>query len=106
MSYNIGDCVNRGADLLTKHFGGTSWVERIDFDVLRMHSPFECVLGQLFKTYSNGLEALGIDPDNGEDEAYGFEIDDSFSTYYTLELLWRNKIEGLRLAGLNPGGVL
>jgi hypothetical protein len=48
-----------GAALLDAELPG--WAERIELGLLDLGSPRCCVLGQLYGTYSVGLEAVGLD---------------------------------------------
>lgn len=51
--------VNRGVDLLDRYFGDrSSWVDRIEVDRLEMSNECNCILGQLFDHYVDGLIAL------------------------------------------------
>lgn len=38
--------------------GPTNWRERIDVEILNMHSGTLCVLGQVFGSYGKGLDRL------------------------------------------------
>ena len=48
--------VGRGARLLDQE--NPSWYENVDTNLLRQHSVYGCVLGQLYGDYDNGLDAL------------------------------------------------
>ena len=53
--------VLKGASLLDTHFKGYDWRSEIDIETLEMDSSSQCVLGQLFGDYQNGLIALKLD---------------------------------------------
>jgi len=53
--------VLKGASLLDVHFKGYDWRSEIDIETLEMDSSSQCVLGQLFGDYQNGLIALKLD---------------------------------------------
>jgi hypothetical protein len=76
----IMERVRKGADRLTTHYNPTHttpWVDVVDLDKLDILGSSRCVLGQLYRRYYDGLEALnlsdvsgrmhGFDPDKGED---------------------------------------
>lgn len=52
--------VAKGKAALDEHFG-PEWVERVDWDKLRMSSTSSCILGQLFG------DDLRVDPDGWRD---------------------------------------
>ncbi len=61
--------VERGAELLNKHFGSNEWKERLNPDSLNMRAlGTSSVLPRLFGSYSEGKRVLGID----DARSYGF----------------------------------
>jgi hypothetical protein len=56
------------------------WHERINVSQLDMHSTSNCVLGQLFGGYWNGLKAVGISTDAKDETAADLGFD-----YYGLK---------------------
>lgn len=85
----------RGARLLDKKMPG--WVGRIDVGTLNMGDNLSCVLGQLFRSYGEGLYNLG----HPSAVWHGFNIDSpSYPTidprtqhkFSRLDTLWRKAI--------------
>jgi hypothetical protein len=80
--FTIQERVERGAMALDSYFGSREeWRDRVDLNNLDMHSPFLCVLGQVFADYVEGLQELethwrATDEDSYEDiaEQHGFEL--------------------------------
>lgn len=80
--------IERGAALLTKHFGGLGWVRKVDMERLNLGSPGSCVLGQVFEAdgpWDNGFRAGSValfgrvDYLGGEAAEHGFtEVDARF----------------------------
>lgn len=77
--------VEKGATLLTEHFGNTDWVNRIDPDKLYAGSCEDCPLGQLFGEFLEGRDELGLTPD--EATSHGFECGVEYS-YGELDRAW------------------
>lgn len=50
--------VERGVAALRAYYGNDDWVERIDLGMLQLARVDNCVLGQLFGDYHEGLAAL------------------------------------------------
>ena len=49
--------ITRGIAWLDQHAPG--WVDRIDLDVLDVADPERCPLGQIFGSYTDGLDVIG-----------------------------------------------
>lgn len=62
--------IKRGVELLNEKSPG--WHSKIDLDRLDMADRDDCVLGQLFGDYFDGLEAIGVRPDR--DVSFGFNF--------------------------------
>lgn len=100
--------VDKGAKLLDVEVD--DWRERINPDELWLESPMKCVLGQVFSSYSSGMEALGIDiTDDVTTVEFGFEAEnatsavplDKFSKtemlqeYVELSNEWKRRLSGV-----------
>jgi hypothetical protein len=77
MNHCLSERVNRGAKLLdAKHPG---WHKEININELNMASCTQCILGQCFGRYGNGLDALQLEDfdDDGQEKlddiAHGFD---------------------------------
>lgn len=55
-----GRKITKGAAALDLHFGHRDWRLWIDLDNLNLGHPRYCVLAQLFGTYLDGMDKLGI----------------------------------------------
>lgn len=83
--------VERGAALLDKRH--PEWCKRIDLVKLNMRDGHQCVLGQVYGHFGNGLTELHI-----QAWRYGFipttkSIADENSDYARLKPLWRKAVE-------------
>ncbi|MEK7583502.1 MAG: hypothetical protein AAB483_03845 [Patescibacteria group bacterium] len=88
----IDERVQRGAALLDKRVPG--WVMRINLETLDIGESQFCVLGQLFKSYSNGFQALGIPGGAG---IHGFNsIGGKSAEYALLNPAWKCLIKRRR----------
>lgn len=85
MNGPIGDLMRAraGARRLDHHFGGPQWALRVDVNALTIASAEDCILGQVFGDYSDGLEQLKL-MQPGKPTMYGFVSID--------ELRWRGQI--------------
>lgn len=63
MSADVETRVAGGIRQLNAFFGGHSWMSRIYTSTLDMESDSKCILGQLFRSYRNGIAALGSQVD-------------------------------------------
>lgn len=101
----ISERVARGVALLDSVEPG--WFHRVDVDALNVASSKYCVLGQLFRDYSLGAKALGLDQDGAAEHGFqvtmfkgpwGFEetVRNSLNEYPALAQEWRRVIEILR----------
>jgi hypothetical protein len=52
--------VSLGADALTEYFGNDTWREEINPYTLRIDCVWSCVLAQVFGSYSEGCNELGL----------------------------------------------
>src|SRR4029077_12412117 len=79
-----------GAALLDRLTPG--WWRLVKLRPLDINSTCNCVTGQLFGDYGDGLRELGLTDDEAEE--YGFTTNDrdSGSTMYTLTRAWKQEI--------------
>lgn len=84
--------VAAGVALLDKY--DEDWWSRINLCTLEMSGCYSCILGQLFGSYSDGREALGIEP--GEGDLYGFDSLGPDQDFGTLQFMWAEIIEARR----------
>lgn len=84
--------VEKGIKLLDEKVPG--WRERIDPDSLDMSDCFQCILGQLFGSFSDGSKKLGF-VWLGNTEDFGFEVKQRFAPlpYDELTNLWKKELE-------------
>jgi hypothetical protein len=87
---NMADRVDRGIFLLDKCC--PDWRLRIQLPSLDMESMYACVLGQVFGTYGNGCEELGLDDLDGGAAEYGFDMTRARNEYAPLRTLWEKAI--------------
>lgn len=64
---SLAERVAKGVERLDKR-GPLYWRRRVDPDTLDLRSPFCCVLGQVYGSYTEGLDALEL----GSSVDYGF----------------------------------
>ena len=93
--------VERGATLLDAEQPG--WCKRIDLVTLDMGDTEQCVLGQMYGHYSDGVDALGLGLREyagvyTKASTHGFDHDHAFpgetdDQYPRLLPLWREAIE-------------
>jgi hypothetical protein len=62
----------RGAKLLDEKYEG-NWRKKVDVDKLNMDYQDECILGQIYGDYEDGLEELFGSCDYQASEDYGFD---------------------------------
>lgn len=96
--------VKRGAKLLDEKV--PSWYTSINLDTLELSSCLECILGQLFGHYSDGLTELKIDFQNSiaSDSPryyYGFSVCGNVSSTWwkALTELWKQEVLARRNNG-------
>jgi hypothetical protein len=82
-----------GARLLDERQEGWWKEENINLDTLDMNCPFNCVLAQLYGTYTEGREELGIEYAKGDH--YGFDCYTA-SQFELLTELWSYLIKARR----------
>jgi hypothetical protein len=91
----IKESVIRGIERLNKVFG-PDWVDEVDPRSLLMSNCSSCVLGQVYGDYYIGLEKLGIDLEDDDEERddetedgifFGFDAIDG--EYKELDEAWR-----------------
>lgn len=66
---SIAEKVQNGSNLLDRVRPG--WRDEIDLDTLDIGSLDCCVMGQLYGSYTRGLDALGL---TGKATAHGFSL--------------------------------
>lgn len=84
--------VQKGVALLNQSNPG--WIDEINWDTLILSDMYKCILGQLYGSYPEGCEALGLSTcrccagyeENASD--YGFTTFDELS-FELIEELWR-----------------
>lgn len=94
MFFTPASRITAGAKLLDRNVSG--WEDRIDLDKLDLSTHDCCMLGQLFGSYSKGLEDLNI----GNPSRYGFftgtthgpRTQRDFLQYDKLKRIWTNLI--------------
>ena len=91
----MSDRVAAGAALLDERRPG--WAADVDPDGLEMRGCLECVLGQLFGQYEQGLGRLDIPTSAARGfaaERFGFDVyaSDGDAAYDALNDLWREQI--------------
>lgn len=93
------DRVKAGAALLDKERPG--WANEIDVAELRMHDCDQCILGQIYRRFSKGLDWFGITRDDAARNGFDILIIDSTKqreAYAELGRLWRAEIDARRNA--------
>lgn len=85
------DRIKRGLELLDTEARG--WENEIDLTILDMGDSDVCILGQLYGTYRDGLEALTL---SLSPEEAGFERVAGESTYTELTQTWTEIIRKKR----------
>lgn len=86
---HIADRVSRGAELLDRE--QPEWAGRISLDDLHMRDCDECVLGQIFGDFTEGVDVLGI-----ADSAYHLGFYGEVRESKLLALVWIAEIERRR----------
>jgi len=76
--------VERGAELLDARVPG--WRERVNPDTLDLAQDCNCVIGQTFGDYDDGLELLGLD--SRDARRLGFYVSGR-QTWHNLTAAWR-----------------
>jgi hypothetical protein len=91
----VADRVSAGIDLLDRETPG--WDKDIDLDALRLSSCEQCVLGQLYGTFGDGLDFLDLHDDSAA--RLGFQLYEGEGNLYgTLTDAWVAAICARRLA--------
>jgi hypothetical protein len=75
---SLEERVERGIEVLDRHFGDNRWLARVNIDLLDLADPYRCVLGQLFGNYVIGLDSLngGIRGNGVFSHSLGFSCGD------------------------------
>jgi hypothetical protein len=82
----------RGAKLLDEKYEG-DWREKIDVDELDMDNQDECVLGQLYGDYEDGLVKLFGRCDYQAGEDYGFDHHGNVDAWKEIILKKREQVQ-------------
>lgn len=89
----LRDRIVNGAELLDYERPG--WRDEIDLDELNLSDMYNCVLGQVYGSFTAGIRVLDIDSKGRDYEAsYGFEVscaeaeEDEYTAYDRLTLTW------------------
>lgn len=90
--------IQAGAAKFTDYFGNDSWQKKIDRDRLDMSSDNWCMVGQLFTSFSSGMNALfpadqTIDNIWVSAKAHGFCTTTLDKRYEILTEEWREYLE-------------
>jgi hypothetical protein len=97
--YIFAENVRKGAIIMDGYHGGIGWVDFVSTETLDMSDSFNCVLGQYFGNFGEGMQELGLTPDEII-EAYGFDalrVDLSrVENYALLEIAWIAEINARR----------
>jgi hypothetical protein len=98
MIMHISDAVQNGIDMLYEHFGGGSWLRRVDVTCLDQNDGTRCVLGQVFGTYSDGLQELFGDSyyENDWEQGY-YHMSELDGSELDLTREWRERISYLQM---------
>lgn len=88
----------RGAALLDEMCPG--WADRVDLDILDMNDCDDCIVGQVFEDYREGLEDLGFDLERDDEYDFGFDLDDEAykpsltraEAWHALAVAWRAEV--------------
>lgn len=91
----LEEAVKEGCKLLDRIWPG--WAQHVDNMKLDQYSIFNCVLGQLYGSFGNGIVELGIK----DADMYGFAADDvadcyeisALTTHNWLTSLWNDEID-------------
>lgn len=88
MTPTMSERIQRGIALLDERV--PDWRTRVSARRLNTNSPWDCILGQLFGTYSTGLSNLGLGSvyPYTIGKAYGFDIENG-EEYADLTAAWR-----------------
>lgn len=82
--------VLRGVALLDEHAPG--WHEKVDPEILAIRSPKNCICGQVFGSFQEGVRVLKL---SGEGSRYGFNAAPSAGVKISeVEAQWRDVLEG------------
>jgi hypothetical protein len=102
----ISDAVQNGIDMLHDHFGGNSWLRRVDVPSLDQSEGTKCVLGQVFGTYSDGLQELFGDRyyENDWEQGY-YHMNELDGSELDLTREWKQRISSLQAMTLEPTGI-
>lgn len=84
----------KGAATMDKRLPG--WYQKIDRDRLNLENYYNCILGQCFKGYYPGMQALEL---NGDEETQlGFYLENAEKRHYPLLTACWTKLINERLA--------
>lgn len=86
------DRIAKGAEFLDNHFGEEDWRAKIDLDKLDMANSFDCVLGQLFRSFWNGCALLALNPQDTRSMAFLTNPRDPYA-YETLTREWKKYLQ-------------
>lgn len=89
--------VERGARLLTLHYGNDQWLDKIIEEDLDLGNPRMCVLGQVTGGYSTGRKELGAGVQSYP-SLFGFERIEGKNSYSLLTRVWLNFIRRAKAA--------
>lgn len=83
--------VQAGANLLDSH--DPEWFEKVNIDTLHMGSCIDCVLGQLYEGYCEGLNKINVNAFESSPEDYQYGFDDPKRRYAELTNEWIKEIQ-------------
>lgn len=90
MEPSVKQRVNRGASLLDRRRPG--WRAKINVARLSLGDPWECVLGQLYGFYTDGLDAVFGKSDGIDAWGHGFALGGEPDDEEKLREAWTRKI--------------
>lgn len=93
---SVTDRVAAGSNWLDVIHRG--WDEDINLDTLTIDSCDQCVLGQLFERYGDGLEALELDDDDAVEFGFDRHTSEHPDVYDDLTAAWMDAIRARRQA--------
>lgn len=84
--------VLRGAELLDEQHAG--WALKIDTAKLDLGCCYQCILGQLYGVFSDGLVALNLEDDDADADYTDLGLDgEKVEMYPILDELWKEQIQ-------------
>lgn len=93
MSNLMLERVDAGETLLDENYGTDGWRHKIDLNTLDLSDVYQCVLGQLFDSYTSGLYTFGHGFDTEWAVEHGFSATGEYNYGYDeLTAEWKHRI--------------